>query len=104
MSRTRLQNRRFSENFDFECAGLRYTATVSRQADVLAEIFVNNHKVNSTADVSARDAAVVCSIALQYGVPLDIIADALMRDPQGRASGPLGCALDIIRKQQVVAA
>jgi hypothetical protein len=48
------------------------------------------------AGINAQDAAVVCSIALQYGVPLDVIRKALMRDVQGRASGPLGVALDAI--------
>ena len=97
MERQRLPNRRASENFNFTCAGLLYTATVSHQEEKVVEIFLNNHKINSHADVSARDAAVVCSIALQYGVPVDVIADALMRDTAGHANGPLGTALDIIR-------
>ena len=60
------------------------------------EIFLQNHKAGSSAGINAQDAAVVCSIALQYGVPLDVIRRALMRDPQGRASGPLGTALDML--------
>jgi hypothetical protein len=36
----------------------------------------------------ASDAAVVASIALQYGAPLDVIRRALMRDSRGRATGP----------------
>src|SRR5258708_31549207 len=42
----------------------------------------------------ASDAAVVASIALQYSVPLDVIRGALMRDPRGKPSGPLGVVLD----------
>jgi hypothetical protein len=57
---------------------------------------LRNHKAGSMAGINACDAAVVASIALQYGVPLDVIRKALMRDPRGRASGPLGEALDII--------
>jgi hypothetical protein len=34
------------------------------------------------------------AIALQYGVPLEVILHALLRDTQGRASSPLGAALD----------
>ena len=95
--RRRLPNRRASETFDIESQGLRFTATVSRFADGrIAEIFLQNHKAGSSAGINAQDAAVVCSIALQYGVPLDVIRRALMRDPQGRASGPLGTALDMI--------
>jgi hypothetical protein len=39
-------------------------------------------------------AAVVCSLELQHGVPLDTIRRALMRDARGHASGPLATALD----------
>jgi hypothetical protein len=76
----------------------RYVATVSffPGTDRLAEIFIGNGRAGSDVDTAARDAAVVVSIALQYGVPLDVLRHALMRDAQGRASGPLGSALDII--------
>jgi hypothetical protein len=95
--RQRLANRRASETFAFECNGLRYLATVSRFDDGrLAEIFLNNCKAGSHSDAAAKDAAVVCSIALQYGVPVDVIRRALLRDSHGRASSPLGCALDAI--------
>jgi hypothetical protein len=46
------------------------------------------------AGIMASDAAVVASIALQYGVPLEVLRHALMRDAKGNASGPLAVALD----------
>src|SRR6266849_4340265 len=86
--RTRLPNRRASETFALECAGLSYVATVSRlEGGRLGEIFLTNHKAGSAAGIMASDAAVVCSLALQYGVPLDVIRGALMRDPRGKPSG-----------------
>jgi hypothetical protein len=95
--RARLQNRRASETFDFESQGLRFTATFSRFDDGrLGEIFLTNHKAGSMAGLNACDAAVVASIALQHGVPLDVIRKALMRDVRGAATGPLGTALDLI--------
>ena len=97
MTRERLPNRREAETFDLESGGLVYTATYARFADGrVAELFLRNHKTNSMADTLAKDAAVVCSIALQYGAPLDVLRKALMRDPRGRASGSLGEALDMI--------
>ncbi len=48
------------------------------------------------AGINAQDAAVVCSLALQHGVPLETIRRALMRDSRGNASSPLGAALDLI--------
>jgi hypothetical protein len=95
--RQRLPDRRASETFAIESGGLAYVATVSRFPDGrVAEIFLTNHKAGSTAGLMASDAAVVASIALQHGVPLDTIRHALMRDGHGRASGPLGTALDMI--------
>jgi hypothetical protein len=35
-------------------------------------------------------------LLLQYGVPLDVIRHALMRDGRGKPSGPLGVVLDQI--------
>jgi ribonucleoside-diphosphate reductase alpha chain len=64
----------------------------------LAEIFLQNHKAGSQAGINAQDSAVVCSLALQHGVPLDTIRHALMRDPRGNASGPLGAELDLIAR------
>jgi ribonucleoside-diphosphate reductase alpha chain len=96
-ARRRLPNRRLCETLNFQCNGLRYTASISRYPDgTLAEIFISNAKAGSHSDAAAKDAAVICSIALQYGVPLDTLRKALLRDPRGVASGPLGVALDMI--------
>ena len=93
--RERLPNRRFSESFSVACAGLRYTATISRFPDGrLAEVFLSNTKPSSQSDVNARDAAVAASLALQFGCPLETLRRALLRDPNGKAASPLGCALD----------
>jgi len=95
--RARLCNRRFAESFAVQCEGLNYTATVSRfDGGNLVEIFLTCTKAGTGADAAAKDASVVCSIALQYGVPLDVIRHALLRDPRGKASSPLGAALDMI--------
>jgi hypothetical protein len=97
MTRERLSNRRASETFDIEVAGLRYTCTIGRFPDGrVGEVFLQNHKPGSQSDSNARDAAVVCSIALQHGVPLETIRGAVLRDSEGRASTPLGAALDAI--------
>ena len=39
-------------------------------------------------------------IALQFGVPLEVIRKALMRDSHGRSRTPLGAALDKIAADQ----
>jgi ribonucleoside-diphosphate reductase alpha chain len=101
MTRQCLPNRRLAETFELEVAGLRYTCTVGRFNDGrLAEVFLSNHKSNSAADTSARDSAIVFSIAVQSGADPEVIRRALSRDSQGRASGPLGTALDLIAAEE----
>jgi hypothetical protein len=98
--RKRLPSRRGAETFDLEADGQRYCATVGRFPDGrLAEIFLTNSKSGSQADTNARDASVVASIALQYGVPVDVLRKALMRDARGAACGPLAVALDMVAAQ-----
>jgi hypothetical protein len=96
-ARARLPNRRLAETFSLECASLSYICTIGRFPDGrVAEVFLSNHKSNSAADTAARDAAIVCSIALQHGADIETIRRALCRDSHGRASGPLGAALDLL--------
>jgi hypothetical protein len=95
--RRRLPNRRRSETFNFECAALRYSCTASWfDTGELGEIFLGNHRADSHADACAKDAAILASICLQFGAPLDVLRKAVLRDGQGRSSTPIGCALDIL--------
>jgi hypothetical protein len=94
-ARERLPNRRSAETWDLEAIGLHFRVTVGRYADGrIGEIFLTNHKAGSQVGIMASDAAVVASIALQYGAPLEVLRHALMRDAKGNASGPLAVALD----------
>jgi ribonucleoside-diphosphate reductase alpha chain len=75
-ARTRLPNRRLAETFSFEVGRLRYTCTFGRFDDGrVSEVFPNDHRVGSDAGAAACDGAVVCSIALQHGVPVDVNAE-----------------------------
>jgi hypothetical protein len=66
-SRARLPNRRAASTFNFEVGGLRYTATVGRFHDGrIGELFLQNHKSDSSADTNARDAAIAFSFAVQH--------------------------------------
>jgi len=85
--RERLPSRRASTTFDFECADLRYVCSYSCYADGrIGELFLGNH----------RDAAITFSIAVQHGADPEAVRCALCRDSNGKASGPLGTALDFI--------
>jgi len=100
-TRLRLPQRRAAETFEFEVGGLSYTATMGRFDDgALSEIFLSNGKAGSDSDTAARDCAIVASIALQFGAPIEVIRHALMRNRDGSACGPLGAALDLLDKER----
>jgi hypothetical protein len=100
--RERLQNRRSAETFDLEACGLQFRATVGGYPDGrIGEIFRSNTRVNSSAGIMASDSAVLCSLALQHGILLDVIRHALMRDARGNASGPLvRCSTSLPRRRR----
>jgi hypothetical protein len=97
MMRRRLPNRRPSISFNFEVGGLGYSCSFSRFADgAVGEVFLSNHRVNSQAGIMASDQAVLASLALQFGCPIETLSKAVMRDSAGRATSPIGAALDRI--------
>ena len=96
--RRRLPNRREHELINFEYAGHRYTGGLGRFPDGrLAELFVNTSgRAGGMIEVLARDSAVLASLALQHGVKLEALRRAVLRDPHGEASGPIGRLLDLV--------
>ena len=101
MTRQRLPNRRGHELLTFEHEGVRYTAGIGRFADGgLAEIFLATTKHGSALDVIARDAAVAASLLLQHGCSVETLRQALTRNSDGSASGPLAHALDLLAERQ----
>lgn len=53
----------------------------------MSEVFINGSKVGTAAETSAKDAAIVASLALQHGCPMETIRRALAR--AGGGGGPL---------------
>ncbi len=101
IERRRLPDRRASETFSLQASGLNFTATISHFNDgSLGEIFIQNHKSDSTAGIMASDAAIAASLALQFGCPAETLRRALCRDARGKAVGPLGTALDLMAERQ----
>ncbi len=95
--RRRLPDRRASTTFEVEAFGLRFTVTASSFVrGGVAEVFIRNHKADSSAGIMASDSAIAASLALQFGCPADVLRKALSRDARGDATGPLGAALDAL--------
>ena len=80
-----------------ECDGQSYTGGIGRFEDGrIAEIFINGSKVGTAAETNAQDAAIVASLALQHGCPIETIRHALARSCL--AAGPLASLLNEIEK------
>lgn len=101
--RERLPNRRYSETFAIPMWGDKFHITVGYYSDGrVGEVFIAGSKRGTQTDSVCRDAAVLLSIALQYGVPLIVIKDALTRDADGKPSSITGAVVDELCKLKVV--
>lgn len=98
MTRTALPQRRYSETFEIDFGGLlkSYSVTVGFYADPrkVGEVFISGGKSGEAVEAIARDGAVLLSLALQHGAPLDTIAHAVTRDGQGAPSTIVGAVVD----------
>jgi hypothetical protein len=93
-----LNNRRPNETYTLQHGSFSYTVTIGYfENGQPGEIFVSSNKAGSEADITASDAAVAVSLALQYGCPIDVLRTALKRNADGSPMGPLAHALDLVR-------
>lgn len=78
MSRHHLPNRRPATLISIIFRGGRYSIAASRFEDgSLAELFIHPGKTGSDAADDARDIAILISLALQYGVPVETLRHAV---------------------------
>lgn len=99
MTRLTLPQRRHAEAFEFEHDGIRYRASISRAAPLEGppvEIFVEGGKPGSNVQALARDCAVLASLALQFGCPVETIQKALTRVDDATPAGPMGRVMDVL--------
>jgi len=94
-----LPERRYSETFELKHGGQNsaFAVTVGRYPDgALGEVFITGAKSGSEMDAVTRDSAILLSLALQHGVPLDTIRHALTRERTGAPSTIVGAVVDRI--------
>jgi|GEM_PF-1091315 len=103
MARQKMPDRRANETLTFEIGGVTYHGSIGRAFDEASaafgpprEVFLTAGKPGSAVDISARDAALCASIAIQSGASLDDLRDAVSRHADGRPEGPLGIIFDEI--------
>lgn len=77
--------------------GILYTITVGFYDDGRpGEVFIDAGKAGTDTQVVARDAAILMSLLLQYGCPVETIRHAISREEDGSPQGPVGAILDMM--------
>ena len=103
--RRTLPQRRASETFDLRFWNQNFTVTVGRYPDgTIGEVFIDGGKTGQDIQSTARDAAVVLSLALQHGAPIEAIRHAVTRNGSGEAASILGATVDRLATVSVRAA
>jgi hypothetical protein len=90
-----LPQRRSAETFQLRFWNQPVSVTVGYYEDgAPGEIFVDAGKTGQDVQSTARDAAVVLSLALQHGATVATIKHAVTRSGNGEASSILGAIID----------
>jgi hypothetical protein len=96
--RERLPDRRGCDTRYMRVGKHEYVVTVGRYGNgVVGEIFVAGAKVGSDMDAVMRDAAILLSLALQHGVPIDTMRGAITREENSSPSSIIGAVLDHLK-------
>ena len=101
-NRRRLPNRRPNETHEIEVDGQYFTVTVVGlfPDGTIGEVFIAGPKVGSGMDAALQDAAILASLALQYGTPPAALATSMSRQPTSAwepataPASPVGAAMD----------
>ena len=92
-----LPHRRDCWRFPIEFNGQHFTVQISLFDDGRpAETFVTGLKSGSDVQHLSRDGAILLSLALQYGAPVDVVRKSLARDEQENPSSLIGAIADAI--------
>jgi hypothetical protein len=97
MMRRPLPARRHAETFDLRFWNQQFAVTVGfYDSGEPAEVFIGGAKTGADIQNTAHDAAILLSLALQHGVPIETIRHAVSRNGNGVAASILGAAVDLL--------
>ena len=97
IDRNTLPMRRPCETFEIAFGGFRnsHVVTVGYYDDGKpGEVFINAGKSGEVVEAIARDGAVLLSLALQHGVALETIRNAITRDGQDQPLSIVGAVVN----------
>ena len=97
MMRQLLPQRRPAETFDLWFWNQSFSVTIGFYPNgAVGEVFIDGGKSGQDIQSTARDAAVVLSLALQHGVPSETIRHAVTRGASEEPASILGAVVDSI--------
>ena len=104
MIRRILPQRRAAETFDLRFWNQPFTVTVGFFDDgTPGEVFVDSRKTGGDVDAIARDAAVLLSLGLQHGTPIETIRHAVTRNgASGAPASIIGAVVDAVADHDTV--
>jgi hypothetical protein len=101
--RRRLSDRRRNESYDQRHGNHLFHVTVGYYPDdnTPGEVFLDSYgaKAGSELEAYAHDLAILFSLGLQYSVPIDTIAHALLREADGSPSTIIGAVADRLMRE-----
>ena len=97
MMRRLLPQRRPAETFDLWFWNQSFSVTIGFYPNgAVGEVFIDGGKTGQDIQSTARDAAVVLSLALQHGAAIETIRHAVTRNGSGSAASILGAVVDAL--------
>ncbi len=106
MKRRKLPSRRASEVIELKHVLSNgneqlYFADIGRYSDnSIGEIFLDMERQSNEVANMARDASLILSIAIQYGVPIDEMRASVGRSETGLPHSVIGTALDLLESER----
>jgi hypothetical protein len=92
-----LPQRRAAETFNMRFWNQLFTVTIGFYADgTPGEVFIDGGKTGQDIQSTARDAALVLSLALQHGTPIETIRHAVTRGTSEEPASILGAVVNSI--------
>lgn len=99
-SRRTLPNRRGGDIFDMFMHGAKFAVSVGCfDQNKPAEVFITGAKAGSEVQAVARDAAILLSLSLQYGCPLEVIKHAITRNADDSPQTLIGAVIDLMEEK-----
>lgn len=97
MQRRALPQRRHCETFNLDFRGAPFEVSVGfydRAGTEPGEIFISGPKSGADFEGVCRDSAILLSLAIQHGVPLDVIRGAVTRNEDNSPATIVGAIVD----------